>query len=68
MKNAQYPGKFIFLDEPFTFEPLGWAIRKGDPDFMNWLNNFLRQIKGDGSYDEMYKKWFLSGDWLKTLQ
>lgn len=68
VKNAQYPGKFIFLDEPFTFEPLGWAVRKGDPDFMNWLNNFLRQIKGDGSYDEMYKKWFLSGDWLKTLQ
>jgi len=21
-------GKLVFLDEPFTFEPLAWAIRK----------------------------------------
>lgn len=58
----------VFLDDPFTFEPLAWAIRKGDPDFMNWLNNFLAQIKGDGTYDKIYSKWFLSNAWIKTLQ
>ncbi len=68
VNNAKYPGKFIFLDEPFTYEPLGWAIRKGDPDFLNWLNNFLRQIKGDGTYDDIYNKWFLSNEWLEDLQ
>lgn len=52
-------GKLIFLDKPFTYEPLGWAINKGDPDFLNWLNNFLRQIKHDGTYDKIYKKWFV---------
>ena len=66
--NARYPGKFVFLDEPFTYEPLGWAIRKGDPDFMNFLNNYLRQIKGDGTYDEIYAKWFKSKEWLDELQ
>ena len=66
--NAKFPGKFVFLDEPFTYEPLGWAVRKGDPDFLNWLNNFLRQIKGDGTYDALYAKWFKSTDWLDTLQ
>jgi polar amino acid transport system substrate-binding protein len=65
---AKYPGKFIFLDEPFTYEPLGWAVRKGDPDFINWLNNFLRQIKGDGTYDDLYNKWFKSKEWLNELQ
>jgi polar amino acid transport system substrate-binding protein len=65
---AKFPGKFIFLDQPFTYEPLGWAVRKGDPDFMNWLNNFLRQIKGDGTYDALYAKWFKSTDWLDALQ
>ena len=39
--------KLVHLDTPLTYEPLGWAIRKGDPDFMNWLNNFLRQIQED---------------------
>ena len=61
-------GKLIFLDEPFTFEPLAWAIRKGDPDFMNWLNNFLRQIKNDGRYDKIYNKWIKSTAWFKEVE
>lgn len=68
VNNAKYPGKFLFLDEPFTFEPLGWAIRKGDPDMLNWMNNFLLQMKGDGTYDKIYRKWFLSNSWLGELQ
>ncbi len=64
----QGEGKMIFLDEPFTWEPLGWAINKGDPDFENWLNNFLRQVKNDGRYDRMYDKWIRSTDWFKDYQ
>ena len=66
--NARNPDKMVFLDEPFTYEPLAWAVRKGDPDFMNWLNNFMRQMRGDGSYEEIYNKWFKSNDWLKEVQ
>jgi len=67
--NAQQgAGKLIFLDKPFTFEPLAWAINKGDPDFMNWLNNFLRQVKNDGRYDRIYDKWIKSTDWIKQVQ
>ncbi len=61
-------GKLVFLDEPFTFEPLAWAIRKGDPDFMNWLNNFLRQMKNDGRYDRIYNKWIKSTEWIKEIE
>ncbi len=61
-------GKLVFLDEPFTFEPLAWAINKGDPDFLNWLNNFLRQVKNDGRYDMIYNKWIKSTDWIKNVQ
>ncbi len=60
--------KLIFLDKPFTYEPLAWAIRKGDPDFLNWLNNFLRQIKTDGRYDRIYNKWIKGKDWIKHVQ
>jgi polar amino acid transport system substrate-binding protein len=61
-------GKLVFLDEPFTYEPLAWAIRKGDPDFMNWLNNFLRQMKNDGRYDQIYNKWIKSTDWISEIE
>ncbi|MEE8620696.1 MAG: transporter substrate-binding domain-containing protein, partial [Syntrophobacteria bacterium] len=47
---------------------LAWAINKGDPDFMNWLNNFLRQVKNDGRYDRVYKKWIKGTNWIEGIQ
>ena len=61
-------GKVVHLDTPFTFEPLGIGIRQGDPDFMNFLNNFLRQLKADGRYERMYDKWIKSTDWFAKTQ
>lgn len=61
-------GKIVHLDQPFTREPLAWAIRKGDPDFLNWLNNFMSQIKYDGVYEKIYNKWFQDDAWLKEIQ
>ncbi len=61
-------GKVVLLDDPFTYEPLAWAVNRGNADFINWLNNFLVQAKNDGTYDKIYKKWFLSDEWLKDLQ
>src|SRR5210317_1932023 len=66
--GSQGKGKTIFLQDPFTYEPLAWAINKGDPDFLNYLNNFLRQSKGDGFYDRMYKKWITGVKWKAELE
>jgi polar amino acid transport system substrate-binding protein len=33
--NAMHPSdQLVFLEEPFTKEPIAWAIRKNDPDFL----------------------------------
>jgi polar amino acid transport system substrate-binding protein len=66
--GSQGQGKTIFLSDPFTYEPLAWAVKKGDPDFLNFLNNFLRQTKGDGFYDRMYKKWITGTKWKEELE
>jgi polar amino acid transport system substrate-binding protein len=66
--GSQGKGKTVFLNEPFTYEPLAWAINKGDPDFLNFLNNFLRQSRGDGFYEEAYNKWIIGTDWEKELK
>jgi polar amino acid transport system substrate-binding protein len=66
---AQQGGKsLVFLDEPFTYEPLAWAVNKGDPDFLNFLNNFLRQVKNDGRYDRIYNKWIKGTEWIDQVQ
>jgi polar amino acid transport system substrate-binding protein len=66
--GSQGKGKTVFLNKPFTYEPLAWAINKGDPDFLNFLNNFLQQSKGDGFYDKVYNKWIIGSDWKKELE
>ena len=60
--------QLVFLDEPFTKEPIAWAIRKNDPDFMKFLNGFLARMKADGRFDEIYFKWFLSPDWHRFVR
>ena len=63
---AMHPSdQLIFLDKPFTKEPIAWAIRKNDPDFLKWLNKFLKEIKQDGRFDKIYDKWFKTTDWFK---
>lgn len=57
----------VFLDKPFTYEPLGFAVRKNDPAFVEFLNAFIRQIKNDGRYDRYYHKWFNQGDWYQRI-
>ena len=66
--GSQGKDKTVFLSDPFTYEPLAWAINKGDPDFLNFLNNFLRQTKGDGFYDRLFKKWIIGSDWKREIE
>jgi polar amino acid transport system substrate-binding protein len=56
---AKYKDTTVGLFEPLTYEPLAWAIRKGDPDFLNFLNNFLHQVRGDGRWEQLKQKWFV---------
>jgi len=62
---AMYKKDTVGLFTPLTYEPLAWAIRKGDPDFLNWLNNFLAQIRGDGRWEQIKQKWFV--DYVEEL-
>ena len=61
-------GKVTHLAQAFTFEALAWGVRKGDHDFLNWLNNFMYQIKKDGTYNKIHSKWFQNDAWLKEIQ
>lgn len=58
----------IFIDQPFTKEPIAWAIRKNDPGFMKFLNDFLAEIKENGRFDKMYDKWFNNSDWFRFVR
>ncbi|KIL40834.1 hypothetical protein SD70_10980 [Gordoniibacillus kamchatkensis] len=41
----------------FTDEPYGIAVKKGNTDLQKTINDLLKEMKQDGSYDKMYEKW-----------
>jgi len=61
-------GKLIHLDEPFTYEPLAFGLKRDDQASINWINNWLIQIRNDGTYERLYKKWFKNSDWIKHME
>jgi polar amino acid transport system substrate-binding protein len=45
-------------DEPFIKELTAIAFRKGDIEMVEKVNAILAEIRGDGRYDALVKKWF----------
>jgi polar amino acid transport system substrate-binding protein len=46
------------VGEPFTTENFGIAMRKGDTELLEKINTAVAELKQDGTYDEIYAKWF----------
>jgi len=49
------------LPEQLSYEYYAFAIDKGDPDFLRWLDYFIAELKLTGEYDTIYNKWFREG-------
>lgn len=50
------------VGEPFTEEFYGIGIRKGQDDLKAQINEALASMREDGTYDEIYNKWFGMGE------
>ncbi len=54
--------------ETFTKEPIGFAVRKGDHDFLNFLNNWVLVAGSEGWLAERYDYWFKTMDWESLIK
>jgi len=52
------PEDYKILEEDFGEEEYGIGLRKGDKKLLELMNKTLDEMREDGSYDEIYKKWF----------
>lgn len=50
--------KFVLAGDIFTDEPYGIAINKGQESFVRAVNEALANLKANGTYDEIFNKWF----------
>ncbi len=47
---SQDPEAFELVDKPFTKEPYGIGLKKGDTEFRNFINDTLEKIEQDGRW------------------
>jgi len=59
---------FLPMQGEFTKEPIGFAIRKGDPDSLNFLDNWIRVMETEGWLKERKHYWFETRDWEKLVK
>jgi polar amino acid transport system substrate-binding protein len=70
---------FEALDYPdLLYLPLGkeavyelaisFALKKGDPDWLNYLNNWITYRRTDGWIQEKYDYWFTTKDWEDQIK
>ncbi|MCC6136272.1 MAG: transporter substrate-binding domain-containing protein [Gammaproteobacteria bacterium] len=54
---------FLPIPEPFVQGAEGFALRKGDPDALNFFNNWILLRQQDGWLKERHDYWFKTRDW-----
>ena len=55
------------LSEPLTVAPVGIAVSKDDPQFLNLVDNYLEAYGKVGLLAKMRKKWFENQQWIAAL-
>jgi polar amino acid transport system substrate-binding protein len=66
---AKYSDKlFLPLEETFTREPIGFALRKGDFDTLSYLNNWITLVGSEGWLKERKNYWFRTKDWESLIK
>ncbi len=66
---VDYPDSlFLPIEGTFTKEPIGFALRKGDPDSLAYFNSWITTVKLEGWLQERHDYWFGTKDWKDQVE
>ena len=77
VSSAPYPGHrvaenpdtlYLPISGTFTFEPIGFALPKGDLDLLNYFNSWITIVGAEGWLAERKAYWFESLDWKDQIE
>lgn len=52
------PGTIEIVGETLNSEAYGYAVQKGNTELLDKINAGMKNLKEDGTFDEIYAKWF----------
>jgi polar amino acid transport system substrate-binding protein len=59
---------FLPIAGTITREPIGFALRKGDVDTLNFFDSWIRVVEAEGWLAERKRYWFDTQDWKRLLK
>jgi polar amino acid transport system substrate-binding protein len=59
---------FLPIKGNFTREPIGFALRKGDPDALAFFNSWITGVDLEGWLKERHEYWFETRDWADQVE
>ncbi len=59
---------FLPIEDTFTQEPIGFAVKKGDFDTINFLDNWIRFVQAEGWLEKRKKYWFETREWEDRIK
>jgi len=59
---------YMPLKGTFTKEPIGFALRKGDPDALAFFNSWITGVSLEGWLQERHDYWFETRDWADQVE
>lgn len=59
---------FLPVKGTFTKEPIGFALRKGDPDTLAFFNSWILNANLEGWLQERHDYWFETRDWSSMVE
>jgi len=62
-------GDKLFVVDKALMSPTreAFAVRKGDPDILNWFNNWIDNVNASGWLQERHAYWFTTREWADQL-
>lgn len=66
---VDYPDSlFLPIQSTFTREPIGFAMRKGDPDTLAYFNSWITTVQLEGWLQERHDYWFGTKNWKDQVE
>ena len=65
---AKNPETLALLPGTLTKEPISMGVRKGDPDTLAYLNNWIEIVRAEGFFEEKVNYWWRGMEWTSLLE